>query len=228
MNNNKSMQFLYGDRELLLTVCDILAADASVVVNSTDRDLRHDNKLSASIVSAAGNEIQAESQQLIQQYGRIDAGMVVYTTAGELDYEAVLHIAPPQYGEGEEQAILERSISRSLLICETNAWSSIAFPALGVSFNGIPVELCAQAFFRSITSFWDARLQSDVEKIMLCLTAKQFDAFFHAFRNDAIEGEEVVEQNQPQEDEESQVGYIDLKDIEAESQDDDEMNEWFK
>ncbi len=221
------MQFLYGDRELLLTASDLLAADVNVIVNSTDAELKHDNELSKNIIHAAGDQIHTESQLLIRQYGEIDTGMAVYTTAGDLAYEAVLHLVPPLYGEGDEQAILERSISRSLLICETNAWNSIAFPALGVIDKDIPVELCAQAFFRAITSFWDARIECEVEKIMLCLTAAQFDSFFHAFRNDAIADIEDVVADNVQDSETENIGIIDLKDMDTENIDD-EIQDWFK
>jgi len=225
--SNKTMQFLYGDRELLLTAGDLLAAETSVIVNSTDSELKHDNDFSINIINAAGTEIATESQLLIQQYGKIDSGMPVYTTAGELDYLAVIHIVPPEFGEGDEQAMLERSISRSLLICETNDWNSIAFPALGVAHNNIPVELCAQAFFRAITSFWDARFDNEVEKIVLCLGPDQFDAFFHAFRNDAIETIVPVNPANEAVAESEKIGYIDLKDIDTENPDDD-ISDWFK
>jgi len=223
------MQFLYGDRELFMSVGDVLSSPVDVIVNSTDPDLSLEDSHGRRLISTAGADMKAELTQLIRQYGRIEPGMVVYTTAGLLPFHAVIHSIDPHHQDGDEQLILEQSISRSLMLCETNDWRSIAFPAIGVAAGSISIECCAQSFFRAITSFWDARHECVVEKINLCLDREQLSLFFTAFRNDALDP--VDENDSPVENtavaEEENIGVIDLQEEDLESADE-EVNSWFK
>lgn len=227
---NKSMQFLYGDRELLITVTDMLTTVVDVIVNGSDPDLLLDESSSQRLIAATGHVIQSDLHQLRRQYGAIEPGMAVYSTAGDLPYAAVIHCVNPQQQDADEsQYVLEQSITRSLLLCETNDWRSIAFPALGVETGAIAIERCAQAFFRAITHFWDARHECVVEKIILCLEQQELPLFFSAFRNDALETAEPDHEVPVAEDgdEEGNIGVIDLQEEDI-NQADEEVDSWFK
>lgn len=223
-DNKTSMQFLYGDRELWVGVNDLLSAEVEIIVNSATNDLSHSQGLAAQIHAAAGRELADQSTQLIREYECIDSGMAVYTSAGHLPYKAIIHAVGPSMGEGDEQHKIEQAVWRSLLLCEANDWHSIAFPAISTGSFNVPIEICARAFFRSITHFWDARQESAVEKILICLTDQHFRAFFDAFREDAFtEKSEQVTADTVEE----PVGHIILNEeelIEA----DDEIADWFK
>jgi O-acetyl-ADP-ribose deacetylase (regulator of RNase III) len=224
INNKTSMQFLYGDRELWMGVNDILTAEVEVIVNPANSELTHSGGLAAHILAAAGDELASQSAQLIREYESIESGMAVYTTAGHLPYKAVIHAVGPTMGEGDEQRKIEQAVSRSLLLCEANDWHSIAFPAISTGFFNVPIEICAKAFFRAITHFWDARQESAVEKIFICLTNENFRLFFDAFREDAIA--EPTEQNTSMTPKEA-IGYIALNEEEV-TEIDDEIANWFK
>ncbi|NNF97114.1 MAG: hypothetical protein HKM94_09330, partial [Halobacteria archaeon] len=196
-----------------------------VIVNPTNSELSHAEGLAGNILAAAGENLQAQSRQLIKEYGQIDSGMAVYTTAGCLPYKAVIHAVGPNMGEGDEQRKIEQAVSRSLLLCEANEWSSIAFPAIGTGFFNVPVEICAQAFFRSITHFWDARQECAVEKIMICLKEETFRPFFDAFREDA---KTTTEKQAVITSQDEAVGHIELDEAEIAELNDDDMAEWFK
>ena len=227
----QTMQFLFGDRELLISVSDLLSARVAVIVNSANRTLSHDDALSATIQAAAGETLREQSAQLIREYGEIDSGMAVYTTAGDLPYEAIIHAVVPQPDEEDEQRTIEQAVSRSLLLCEANAWSSIAFPALGSSGGGVPIETCARAFHRAITHFWDARNDCMVEKIRLCLTEEHFRPFFDAFREEAIAPGETRAADDVEalpETGEEPTGEIELTDADIADLENDDMADWFK
>ncbi len=225
MENKTSMQFLYGDRELWIGVHDLLTAQVEVIVNSSNQELTHLEGLAGKIQAAAGENLELQSRQLIREYGQIDSGMAVFTEAGQLPYKAVIHAVGPSKGEGDEQHTIERAVSRSLLLCEANEWNSIAFPAIGTGLSNVPIEICAQAFFRSITHFWDARQECAIEKIMICLKQETFRPFFDAFREDAISttDEQVVKAPQHE-----AVGHIEIDEAEIADLADDDMADWFK
>ena len=227
--SKKSMQFLFGDRELVITAKNLLETSADVIVNPTDSDLSHEFGLSAQIKQQSGEQLIKESNLLLDQYTTIDCGMAVYTGAGLLPYEAVIHIVGPKMGEENEQQKIEQVIARCLQLCEINEWRSIAFPAIGAGGSGVPVGLVAQAFFRSITHFWDARHECVIEKIEICLTDKKLMSFFEAFREDSLdqsEGENVELQEEV--DDEENIGIVDLSENDIADADSDEINDWFK
>jgi len=219
------MQFLYGDRELWIGIHDLLTTQVEVIVNPSDSELSHADGLTGKILAAAGEALEIQRRQLIQEYGRIDSGMAVYTTAGQLPYKAVIHAVGPSIGEGDEQHIIEQAVSRSLLLCEANEWNSIAFPAFDSGYFNIPIDICAQAFFRSITHFWDARQESAVEKVMICLEEDTFRPFFDAFREDAITTTEEKAVITPQDE---AIGHVELDEAEIADLADDDMADWFK
>ena len=78
--NKTSMQFLFGDRELWIGIQDILATQVDVIVNPSDSELSHAEGLAGTILAAAGEELETQRRQLIQEYGQIESGMAVYTT----------------------------------------------------------------------------------------------------------------------------------------------------
>jgi O-acetyl-ADP-ribose deacetylase (regulator of RNase III) len=193
--------------------------------------LSHGGGLAEKILHYAGEVLQQESDQLIREHGQLESGMAVYTTAGSLPYKAVIHAVGPQMGEGDEQAKIEQAVSRSLKLCEINEWQSIAFPAISTGLYSVPVEVCAQGFFRAITSFWDARMETSPEKIILCLKQESFRHFFDAFRGEALEPEAMEATNtsfDQEADSEPETGYVDLSEENLSDLDDDDIDDWFK
>ena len=225
----KTMQFQYGDRQLRLSVGSLLQAPVDVICFATDDKLNHSNEQAQIIISAGGDKVTHESAQLIRQYQSIDCGMAVFTSAGELPQEALIHVVVSE-DPSDQQTLLERSIARSLMICDTNEWQSIAFEALGVKNASIALELCAQAFFRSIISFWDARHECVVDTILIMLDEVEFEVFFHAFRDESMQQNEGIntDDTEPQQTN-IETAIVSLDELETELPGkDDEVNDWFK
>lgn len=227
---SQKMEFLYGDRVLQLQVLDILKSSVDVIVNPANGSLMHGGGLALKIQNAAGLELEKQSKTLIKEYGLLESGMAVYTSAGNLPFKAVIHAVGPQQGEGFEQSKLEQVFLRSLLLCETNDWSSIAFPAISTGIFRVPVTVCAAACFKAITHFWDARSDCIVEKIIVCLTPNNFEAFFNAFREESFDESEQSNSKPTfinNDSEEEKVGYIEIDENDITDKDD-EISDWFK
>ncbi len=224
------MEFLYGDRVLQLQVLDILKAPVDVIVNPANGSLVHGGGLALTIQNAAGAEFEQQSRTLIAEHGELESGMAVYTSAGNLAYKAVIHAIGPIMGEGFEQEKLEQVFSRSLLLCETNDWQSIAFPAISTGIFHVPINICAQACYKAITHFWDARSCCSVEKIIICLTENNFPVFFNAFREESFDNKWLTEGQATTKEglaSEERVGYIEIDENEVADKDD-EIQDWFK
>lgn len=236
-NKKQSMQFLFGDRELIIKVADLLVAPVDVIVNPANGGLSHGGGVAGQIAQQGGNTIQEESDLFIKEHGLLESGMVAITTAGLLPYDAVIHAIGPKMGEGDEQRKIQQAVSRSLQLCDMHDWKSVAFPAISSGVFGVPIETSARAFFRAITSYWDARMDIPPEKIIICLTENNFLPFFTAFQNESKildhqqEGEKATSKllsaNQVS-DSELPVGVVDLSEQDISELDDDEIGDWFK
>jgi len=237
MVKNNSMQFLFGDRELIVKVADLLAAPVDVIVNPANGGLSHGGGVAAKISHQGGDVIQHESDLFIKEHGMLESGMVAFTSAGKLPYEAVIHAVGPRMGEGHEQKKIEQAVASSLMLCNMHDWNSVAFPAISTGIFGVPVDVAARAFYRAITSFWDARMDSAPEKVIICLTEKNFQAFFDAFRLESKQPDDLSQESinnkskvgiKQLSEAELPVGEIELSEKDISELDNDEVNDWFK
>jgi len=124
MTNNKkqTMQFLFADRELIIKVADLLAAPVDVIVNPANVGLSHGGGVAGQISQQGGDDIQTESDLFIKEHGILESGMVAFTTAGHLPYDAIIHAVGPKMGEGDEQRKIQLAVSRSLQLCDMHDW----------------------------------------------------------------------------------------------------------
>ncbi len=237
-DKKQTMQFLFGDRELILKVADLLAAPVDVIVNPANGGLSHGGGVAAQISQQGGDIIQQESDLFIKEHGILESGMVAITSAGQLPYQAVIHAVGPKMGEGDELRKIQQAVSHSLKLCDMHDWKAIAFPAISAGIFAVPIEISARAFFRAITSFWDARLDTSPEKVIICLTEKNFRPFLHAFREESFvknDGKEDVENRKMDEvikknniDAEPEAGIVNLSEEDISSLANDDSNDWFK
>lgn len=234
--NKQTMQFIFGDRELVLIVADLLGAAVDVIVNPANGGLSHGGGVAGQIAQQGGEIIQKESDLFIKQHGHLESGMVAITSAGRLPYAAIIHAIGPKMGEGDEQRKIQQAVAYSLQLCDMHDWKSIAFPAISSGIFAVPIEVCARAFFRAITSYWDARIEIAPEKVIICLTKKSFKPFLKAFREEssASNSDSTEEQQQKLKskrelaDDEIPIGLVDLSAEDIILSEDEEMNDWFK
>ncbi len=227
MGDNSSMRFSYGDRELWLGVMDPLVARVEVIVCATNSLLEPADEIAHRIHAAAGAPMQKEKEQLLKKHGDIVSGMAVYTTAGNLSYKSLVHAVRPLANDDDQRGKITQAVSNSLLLCETNDWASIAFPAISVDYSDANIAISSQAFYHAITRFWDARFDCSVMKIMLCLTKQTLQPFFQAFREQAHTPVSEKTPAKEQKKEEQSVGYLDLSEHDTDDADE-EIKGWFK
>lgn len=230
IKHKNNMHFVFAGRELIIQVADLLSAPVDVIVNPANSGLAHGGGVAGKIIQQGGQIIQDESNQFIKEHGMLESGMVAFTSAGRLPYQAIIHAVGPRMGEGHEQQKIEQAVSSSLMLCHMHDWNSVAFPAISTGIFGVPLEIAARAFFRAITSFWDARMDNAPEKILICLTEKSFEPFFHAFQQAGkrpdIEKQSTVKL-QKYSDAELPTGVVELTEEDISALDDVDVSDWF-
>ncbi len=144
---------------------DITQQSVDAIVNSTNANLRHSNKLSwlpgmkpsnrvdEAIHRAAGAALQKECQT-VQPCG---VGEVKLTSGYQLPSRWVLHTVVPNMKEPAQaqnaSALLAACYRNSLQLAHAKNWRTIAFPALATGMGGMAVEETAAIAVAEITAF---------------------------------------------------------------------------
>ncbi|XP_010712168.1 protein mono-ADP-ribosyltransferase PARP14 [Meleagris gallopavo] len=124
-----------------------------VVVNASNKDLKHTSGLAWALLQAAGPELQAECDEVVRKSGRLQAGCAVITGAGKLPCKQVIHAVGPRWKEQDAEKcmrLLKKTIKMSLQLAETYNHRSIAFPSVSGGIFGFPLHKCVNAIVSAI------------------------------------------------------------------------------
>lgn len=158
-------------KNILISVLkgDITEIQADAIVNAANKYLKHGGGVAAAIVQKGGKEIQRESNKIISEYGPLEVGEAVATTAGRLKAKKIIHTVGPIYGEGCEREKLIKATTNSLRIADRMKLKSIAFPAISTGIYRVPVELAADAMVNGILEYFENVSDTNIEKVILVL-----------------------------------------------------------
>jgi len=179
--------FYYRDVEIIVMKGDITEVEADAIVNAANKYLKHGGGVAAAIVKKGGDIIQKESNKIISQYGPLETGDAVATTAGNLKAKKVIHTVGPIYGEGEERGKLMKAVYNSLRLAEEFKFESIAFPAISTGIYGVPPELAASAMIDAIIEYID-KYRKTLKKIILVLYTQNIYKIFLNYARKKLAG----------------------------------------
>jgi O-acetyl-ADP-ribose deacetylase (regulator of RNase III) len=162
-------QALPGGRTFEVVVGDLLAQPVDAIVNAANGHLAHGGGIAAAIARAAGAALDAEGDALVRARGPVPTGEAVVTTAGDLPFRGVIHAVGPRLGEGDEEERLARAIDASLARAGERGWESVAFPAVSSGIFAVPLPVCARAYVRAVREHFEARPESPLRLVRLCL-----------------------------------------------------------
>ena len=100
------------------------------------------------IASRGGPVVQTECNALAP----IGTGEAVITTAGEMKAGRIIHAVGPRFHEEDEEGKLRATMGSVLRVAEENGIETLALPAMGSGFYGVPVDLCADVMVDCIKS----------------------------------------------------------------------------
>jgi O-acetyl-ADP-ribose deacetylase (regulator of RNase III) len=141
---------------------NLLDEPVDAIVNAANGHLAHGGGVAGIISRAAGPELQAESDRLVQELGVIKTGSAVVTTAGKLPFKGVIHAVGPRQGEGDEEAKLVLALTSSFQRAKERGWDSVSFPAVSSGIFAVPLDVCARAYAKAARA-------SPLANVRLCL-----------------------------------------------------------
>ena len=166
-------------------ICD---RNVDVIVNSANKNLKHNSTgVAKAILDAGGEAIQEECDGFIVELGSILEGQVVTTTAGKLPFKKVIHAVGPfwrkeaarQKSMGKtpkEERVLRYAVSNALDAAKQ--FRSIAFPAISTGAYEFPRNLCANIMIDATLEFFEENPGCQLSEIQFTSTD---DAVVKAF-----------------------------------------------
>jgi O-acetyl-ADP-ribose deacetylase (regulator of RNase III) len=156
--NNTEIEIIKGD---------ITQLDADAIVNPANNYLIHGGGLAAAIVRHGGQIIQQESKKI----GFVPTGHAVYTTAGHLKAQYVIHAVGPRYKDGNsgEAEKLASAVKTALDIAGKKKLKSVALPAISSGIFGYPIGACAEVITKAVAEFLSETEETTLEKVIICL-----------------------------------------------------------
>ena len=136
--------------DLRLLVDDIAGANADVIVNAANSDLKMEFGVAGALRKAAGDALETAARA----HAPAAMGQVIWTPAAPLKAEWVAHAVSAT----EDGAIcIQRCILRTLLEADRRGAHAVAIPALGTGVGGVPMELGAKLATEAFDTFASLR-----------------------------------------------------------------------
>jgi O-acetyl-ADP-ribose deacetylase (regulator of RNase III) len=121
---------------------DITELSVDAIVNPNNKWLLAGSGLCGSIYRKAGKEIlEATSRKICQDNfgGYVPCGSAVVTDSYGLNCKIIIHVVPPKHLIDPLNS-LEECYRNALMVADAQNCASIAFPAIGIGINKIPLD----------------------------------------------------------------------------------------
>lgn len=163
---------------LRLLVVDIADLEIEAFVYYARHDLALGSGFGTAISIRGGPAVQKE----LKEHGELATTEVLVTGAGEMKAQYIVHAVGPRFQEEDTEAKLKQTIVNSLCAAEDKGIKSIAFPAMGCGFYGVPLDLSARVTLETVKEYLSG--QTNIREVVICLLDsreyKPFQSYFEA------------------------------------------------
>lgn len=148
---------------LKLVKGDITELDVEAFVYYAKPDLKLGTGFGGAIAQRGGPSIQEELNRL----GAMPDGKAVMTGAGNLKAKHIIHALGPRHHEPEEERKLRDAMRSALAAAEASGLRQLAFPAMGVGFYGVSLDLCSKVMLEEIALCLKA--ETSLQEVVVCV-----------------------------------------------------------
>ncbi|MFX0168192.1 MAG: macro domain-containing protein [Candidatus Hodarchaeota archaeon] len=159
-----------------------LATDA--IVNAANENLQ---LLSGGVAGAIRRRGGPAIQRECNEIGGTPVGTAVITTGGNLKARYVIHAVGPQWGEGDEDAKLAKTIESVLKLADGKGLRSVAIPAISTGIFRFPKERAAEIIINTTITFLK-EVKTTLRRVVFALYDPTSFTIFQKALNTAISG----------------------------------------
>ena len=128
---------------------DITDLEVDAFVFYADENLALGSGFGTAISMRAGKSVEEELKELAP----LPTGEAVVSSAGKMKAKYIVHAVGPKFREDDTEGKLRTTILNSLKRAEEKGIETLAFPAMGAGFYGIPLDLCARVMMDTIKGY---------------------------------------------------------------------------
>jgi O-acetyl-ADP-ribose deacetylase len=129
------------------------------------------------ITAKGGPKIQEE----LKKAGKANVTEVVVTSGGDLKVKYILHAVGPRFQEEDLEEKLRKTMDNVLRKAEESGIHTVAFPAMGAGFYGIPLEVCARETLEAVKKRMEA--SGAIREVIFCLRdSHEYEKFLEHLR----------------------------------------------
>ncbi|MBT8398427.1 MAG: macro domain-containing protein, partial [Gemmatimonadetes bacterium] len=170
-------QITLGNTVVRLVKGDITELEVDAFVFYAQHDLALGSGFGGMIGLRGGASIQKELDEMAP-VGHLEA---VVSGAGKLKAEYIIHAVGPRFREDNIETKLSTTMENCLLRAEEKGLNTLAFPAMGAGYYGIPAAVSATVMRAALEAHLSE--ESGLEEVIVCvLDTPQFNAFEAAFK----------------------------------------------
>ena len=152
---------------------DVTDVEVDAFVYYATSDLVLGSGWGTAIAVRGGPSIQEELKGLAP----VNTGDAVISAAGEMKAKNIIHAVGPKFQEEDEEGKLRKTMLSVFKCADENGVATLAFPAMGTGFYGIPLDLSARVMLETIKD----RLgngRSSIKEVLICLMdSREFPPF---------------------------------------------------
>jgi len=155
---------------------DITKMKADAIVNAANTSLLGGGGVDGAIHRAGGKEILEECRKIRNRQGGCKVGEAVYTTAGNLKAQYVIHTVGPRWNNGnsDEESKLASCYQNTLSIAEELNLESIAFPNISTGIYRFPKSKAARIAIEQIQSYPSTQIK---KVIFVCFDDENYEIY---------------------------------------------------
>lgn len=141
--------------DIVCTKGDITKIKADVIVNAANTSLLGGGGVDGAIHRAGGLQILEECRQIRNKQGSCKVGEAVYTTAGNLKANYVIHTVGPKWNKGQSNEItkLMSCYENTFLIAESLQAKHIAIPNISTGIYRFPKKTASEIAFHVLRNY---------------------------------------------------------------------------
>jgi O-acetyl-ADP-ribose deacetylase (regulator of RNase III) len=161
-----------------LMIGDITELEVQAFVFYAQHDLLLGSGFGTAISLRGGPSIQEELGKL----GPVETTGVVVSEAGKLNADHILHAVGPRFQEEDIPGKLRTTVLNCLKEADARGLKSLAFPAMGAGFYGVPLPVCAEVMLNAVRDYLCQ--ETSVREVVVCLLDnREFKPFAAQFQN---------------------------------------------
>ncbi|PJA26815.1 MAG: O-acetyl-ADP-ribose deacetylase [candidate division Zixibacteria bacterium CG_4_9_14_3_um_filter_46_8] len=162
--NNSKMRLMKGD---------ITNTEIEAFVFYARPDLQLGSGFGGAITVRGGASIQEE----LKQYGEVKVGDAVITSAGKMKAKYIIHAVGPRFQEKDTESKLRTTTLNVLKLADQRGIRTLAMPAMGVGFYGVPLDISAQVTLSMVKEY--LRSKTGLEEVVFCvLDNREYNSFY--------------------------------------------------